>query len=167
MISELERSIAKYKEEYALLISEAQAIKADLAAVEAKVSRSTALLRSLGSERLRWEGTSDGFQNQMDTIAGDVLLSAAFLAYGGYFDQQMRSRLWSAWSGHMEQSGIKFRNDLARTEVNSFSGNFYFLFDFEIPPSITCSVAFLGWDTNLISPRFFSIPWLQLMCSKL
>ena len=119
MISELERSIAKYKEEYALLISEAQAIKADLAAVEAKVSRSTALLRSLGSERLRWEDTSDGFQNQMDTIAGDVLLSAAFLAYGGYFDQQMRSRLWSAWSGHMEQSGIKFRNDLARTEVKN------------------------------------------------
>ena len=154
MISELERSIAKYKEEYALLISEAQAIKADLAAVEAKVSRSTALLRSLGSERLRWEDTSDGFQNQMDTIAGDVLLSAAFLAYGGYFDQQMRSRLWSAWSGHMEQSGIKFRNDLARTEVKNL---------FELnpppPPSITCNPAFLVWDTDLIGPRFFSIPW--------
>ena len=39
LIKELEHSIAKYKEEYALLISQAQAIKADLAAVEAKVSR--------------------------------------------------------------------------------------------------------------------------------
>ena len=38
MIAELERSIARYKEEYAVLISEAQAIKADLAAVEAKVN---------------------------------------------------------------------------------------------------------------------------------
>ena len=38
LIKELEHSIAKYKEEYALLISQAQAIKADLAAVEAKVS---------------------------------------------------------------------------------------------------------------------------------
>lgn len=37
LIAELERSIAKYKEEYAVLISQAQAIKADLAAVEAKV----------------------------------------------------------------------------------------------------------------------------------
>ena len=37
MIAELERSIARYKEEYAILISEAQAIKADLASVEAKV----------------------------------------------------------------------------------------------------------------------------------
>ena len=40
LIKELEHSIAKYKEEYALLISQAQAIKADLAAVEAKVSGS-------------------------------------------------------------------------------------------------------------------------------
>lgn len=38
MIRELEASIARYKEEYAVLISEAQAIKADLAAVEAKVT---------------------------------------------------------------------------------------------------------------------------------
>ncbi len=37
LIAELEHSIAKYKEEYALLISQAQAIKADLQAVEAKV----------------------------------------------------------------------------------------------------------------------------------
>lgn len=38
MIRDLENSIARYKEEYAVLISEAQAIKADLAAVEAKVT---------------------------------------------------------------------------------------------------------------------------------
>ena len=118
MINELEGHIAKYKEEYAALISEAQAIKADLSTVEAKVTRSTALLRSLGSERQRWEETSEGFQNQMGTIAGDVLLSAAFLAYGGYLDQQMRSSLWQIWKSHIEQAGISFRADLARTEVS-------------------------------------------------
>ena len=37
VIAELEKSISRYKEEYASLISQAQAIKADLAAVEAKV----------------------------------------------------------------------------------------------------------------------------------
>lgn len=37
LIADLERSIAKYKEEYALLISQAQAIKTDLNAVELKV----------------------------------------------------------------------------------------------------------------------------------
>ena len=37
IIQELEQSIGKYKEEYAVLISEANAIKADLSTVEAKV----------------------------------------------------------------------------------------------------------------------------------
>lgn len=36
-VTQLEKSIASYKEEYALLISQAQAIKADLAAVQSKV----------------------------------------------------------------------------------------------------------------------------------
>ena len=43
VIAGLERSIARYKEEYAVLISQAQAIKADLAAVETKVSVSVEL----------------------------------------------------------------------------------------------------------------------------
>nr|ACI03594.1 dynein microtubule-binding domain (99:96) fused to seryl-tRNA synthase-monomer [synthetic construct] len=72
MIRDLEASIARYKEEYAVLISEAQAIKADLAAVEAKVNRSTALLKSLSAERERWEKTSETFKNQMSTIAGKL-----------------------------------------------------------------------------------------------
>ena len=37
VIADLEKSISRYKEEYALLISQAQAIKTDLANVEAKV----------------------------------------------------------------------------------------------------------------------------------
>ena len=40
VVADLEKSIAGYKEEYALLISQAQAIKTDLANVEAKVSAS-------------------------------------------------------------------------------------------------------------------------------
>ncbi len=38
IVVDLERSINMYKEEYAILISEANAIKNDLATVEAKVS---------------------------------------------------------------------------------------------------------------------------------
>lgn len=107
MIRDLEASIARYKEEYAVLISEAQAIKADLAAVEAKVNRSTALLKSLSAERERWEKTSETFKNQMSTIAGDCLLSAAFIAYAGYFDQQMRQNLFTTWSHHLQQANIQ------------------------------------------------------------
>ncbi|XP_065449670.1 cytoplasmic dynein 1 heavy chain 1-like isoform X1 [Chrysemys picta bellii] len=119
MIRDLEASTARYKEEYAVLISEAQAIKADLAAVEAKVNRSTALLKNLSAERERWEKTSETFKNQMSTIAGDCLLSGAFIAYAGYFDQQMRQNLFTTWSHHLQQANIQFRTDIARTEYLS------------------------------------------------
>ncbi|EDV24404.1 uncharacterized protein TRIADDRAFT_24890 [Trichoplax adhaerens] len=115
-VTQLEKSIAMYKEEYAKLISEAQAIKADKESVEAKVTRSQALLRSLSSERERWESTSNTFKTQMSTIVGDVLLSAAFMAYAGYFDQQLREYLWSTLSNHLHQAGVLYRSDLALTE---------------------------------------------------
>ncbi|PAA89834.1 hypothetical protein BOX15_Mlig025375g2 [Macrostomum lignano] len=118
-ISRLEKSIAKYKEEYAALISQAQAIKSDLASVEAKVSRSVALLSSLSNEKKRWESGSDAFKAQMETIVGDCLLSSAFMAYAGYFDQHMRTTLFTTWSHHLQQANIKYRSDLARVEYLS------------------------------------------------
>ncbi|XP_050037127.2 dynein heavy chain, cytoplasmic isoform X2 [Dermacentor andersoni] len=119
VIVQLERSIASYKEEYANLVSQAQAIKTDLANVQAKVDRSIALLSSLSSEKQRWEDTSETFKNQMSTISGDVLLGSAFLAYAGYFDQQYRQNLFNNWCAHLQQAGIHFRLDLARTEYLS------------------------------------------------
>lgn len=71
-----------------------------------QVNRSTALLKSLSAERDRWEKTSETFKNQMATIAGDCLLSAAFIAYAGYFDQQMRQNLFATWAHHLQQASI-------------------------------------------------------------
>ncbi|XP_053612057.1 dynein heavy chain, cytoplasmic isoform X5 [Plodia interpunctella] len=119
LIAQLEKSIASYKEEYAQLISQAQAIKTDLENVQAKVDRSIALLKSLVIERERWESSSETFRSQMSTIVGDVLLSAAFIAYGGYFDQHYRQNLFSTWTAHLAAANIKFRADIARTEYLS------------------------------------------------
>lgn len=119
LVTQLEQSIAAYKEEYAQLISQAQAIKADLENVQAKVDRSIALLKSLVIERERWESTSETFKSQMSTIIGDTLLSAAFIAYGGYFDQHYRSNLFSTWCQHLTSANILFRADIARTEYLS------------------------------------------------
>ncbi|XP_044735865.1 dynein heavy chain, cytoplasmic isoform X10 [Chrysoperla carnea] len=119
LIAQLEQSIASYKEEYAQLIAQAQAIKTDLENVQAKVDRSIALLKSLVIERERWEATSETFRSQMSTIIGDVLLSAAFIAYGGYFDQHYRQNLFATWCQHLLQANIQFRPDIARTEYLS------------------------------------------------
>lgn len=119
MIAELEHRIASYKDEYALLISETQAIKTEMERVQMRVDRSITLLDSLGSERIRWEAGSKTFESQMSTVAGDVLLSAAFLAYSGYFDQQYRESMWHAWSNHLADAGIQFKAELSLSEYLS------------------------------------------------
>lgn len=115
----LKSTIQSYEEEYGSLKYEAKMIEETLKSVEAKVNRSMALLDSLSSERIRWEKASQEFKSQMDNIAGDVLLSSAFLAYSGFFDQQSRTTLFDLWKAHLRQSNIKFRTDLALTEYLS------------------------------------------------
>ena len=55
----------------------------------------------------------------MSTIIGDTLLSSAFLAYAGYFEQQFRQNLFTNWCAHLQQANIQFRSDIARTEYLS------------------------------------------------
>ncbi|KAI0828245.1 dynein heavy chain [Trametes gibbosa] len=119
MISELEASIERYKDEYAGLIRETQAIKTEMERVESKVDRSMKLLESLSSEKTRWEAGSRTFDTEMGTIVGDVLLSAAFLAYAGFFDQQYREMMWQEWSSHLSEAGIQFKAELSLPEYLS------------------------------------------------
>lgn len=113
MIAELEASIARYKDEYAALISETQSIKSEMERVQTRVDRSIQLLESLGSEKERWDAGSRTFDTQMSTIVGDALLSAGFLTYAGFFDQQYREAMWHNWTSHLQQANIKFKPELS------------------------------------------------------
>ncbi|KAJ1926638.1 dynein heavy chain, partial [Linderina macrospora] len=119
MIGELEASIARYKDEYALLIAETERLKGEMTRVESKVERSLKLLASLSSERERWENGSQTFESQMGTMVGDVMLAAAMLAYGGYYDQQYRDQLLLRWNTQVARSGISVRADLRLAEYMS------------------------------------------------
>jgi dynein heavy chain 1, cytosolic len=123
LVKELEGSISRYKEEYAALISETQSIRGEMDRVQSKVDRSLRLLDSLSSERERWESESRTFDTEMSTIAGDVLLSAAFLSYGGFFDQQYRELMWQEWTSHLSEANIKFKLELSFSEYLSTADN--------------------------------------------
>ncbi|KAI7869607.1 dynein heavy chain [Mucor mucedo] len=119
MIAGLEKSIGRYKDEYAALVGETQLIKSEMERVKFKVDRSITLLSSLSSEKTRWESASQAFESQMGTIVGDVLLAAAFMAYGGYFDQQYRDILIQKWMDHLLAANIQFKHEVSLTEYLS------------------------------------------------
>ncbi|KAF8477357.1 dynein heavy chain, N-terminal region 1-domain-containing protein [Kalaharituber pfeilii] len=118
-VKNLEASIERYKVEYADLISQTQALKAEMSQVQFKVDRSMKLLDSLSSERIRWEDGSRSFETQISTLVGDVLLSAAFLAYSGLYDQTYRKAMLDDWTRHLKLSGIQYKEHNPVTEYLS------------------------------------------------
>lgn len=151
-INDLENSIATYKTEYAALISETQAIKTEMSRVQFKVDRSVRLLDSLSSERSRWEEGSKSFETQISTLVGDVLIAAAFLAYGGLFDQQFRKAMIDDWVHQLSQSGINFKPHNPMTEYLSNADERLTWQDHSLPVDDLCT------ENAIILKRFNRYP---------
>lgn len=138
-ITELENSIGRYKDEYAALISETQSIKSEMERVQRRVDRSIQLLDSLGSEKERWDAGSRTFDTQMSTIVGDALLSAAFLTYAGFFDQQYRESMWLNWVDHLQHVNVKFKSELSFADYLSTADDRLGWQSKSLPADILCT----------------------------
>ncbi|KAJ3124711.1 hypothetical protein HK098_000907 [Nowakowskiella sp. JEL0407] len=119
MIAELDERVAQYEEEYGTLMAEREELKREMDKTVERVRRSESLINNLSSEKERWQSTSESFSIQMGTIIGDVLLSSAFIAYAGYFDQVHRESLLQNWMTHMDKAKILYKQDLSLTEYLS------------------------------------------------
>ncbi|AOA62171.1 Dynein heavy chain [Komagataella phaffii] len=116
MIEELEGSINGYKLQYAGLIREIENIKQQMETVENTLLRSVSLLESLAAERDRWSMSKSEFFDRRKTLVGDCLISAAFIAYCGFYGEETRRALIRKWKTVLELLNISFRN--SHTIVN-------------------------------------------------
>jgi hypothetical protein len=111
-LEKLEASIAKYTEEYALLVREAEQLRSEMASVETRVNRAVALISSLARERNRWDDAVKHFGVAKKSLASDCAVSAAFMAYAGWHDLRRRMKLESLWRNEAEFFGIPCRSVL-------------------------------------------------------
>lgn len=108
MISELEESIEKYKDDYSQLIRDAENIKSDMRTVSNKVERSLHLIENLTSERKRWSISTQKFNLERELLIGNCLLASSFTTYCGRCDERERDDLIELWKSRLRDSGIKF-----------------------------------------------------------
>ena len=118
-IKELNASIDGFKKEYSSLIAKVESLKREKEDVNNKIEKSFKLLKSLSSERSRWEKSSKTFDSQFKTLVGDVLLSSALLTYIGFFDQFYRNLLFQTWKGYLQSRGVQYKLDLSVVEYLS------------------------------------------------
>lgn len=88
------------------------------------------------------------YQTEMHTLLTYISLLL------GYYDQQYRNNLFNYWCTHLQQAGIMFRADLARTEVK-LCFNFLILmwlmfFYFYVCLKLFCPISFVLCITVLI-----------------
>jgi len=118
-VTTLEASIASLKAEYAALVADAERFRLAATEVEAKVGRSCALVEQLEGEGARWEEQSESFRRQTESLVGDALVGAAFLAYGGFFDQRWRADLTRAWTDWLRLAQVKLSDSLSLVDYLS------------------------------------------------
>ena len=63
-------------------------------------------------ERERWKESVKTFGDKRDKLVGEVLLAAAFIVYGGLYDQKGREILLKTWRNKLKESGIPFDKTL-------------------------------------------------------
>ena len=89
------------------LVSQSESLKRQQEEVGRKVTRSQNLFKNLSAERGRWQESSEGFREQLANLVGDVLLSAGFLTYIGFFDAGYRVALRDQWTLSMDEISLK------------------------------------------------------------
>jgi dynein heavy chain 1, cytosolic len=169
-IESLEKSITIYKEEYAVLISDTQALKKEMDLVKTRVDRSVNILSNLSSEKDRWEDSRSRFGVEME-IVGDVLISTAFLTYAGYFDQFHRESLLKAWRSHFKESGIKSHKQLSVSDYLTTAEKRNCWFENSLPADQLCVENALILDRQkrfplIIDPSNQALIYLQQTYKK-
>ena len=71
-----------------------------------KLSRAGKLISGLGGERLRWAQAVETFDGSITNVVGDVLLSAAAVAYLAPFTSEYRQDLMKQWAEFLATSHI-------------------------------------------------------------
>ena len=115
-LQDIKDKIEGFKVEYQELISKVEAIKNESQEVEKKVITSKKLLDNLSSENSRWTQSVEDFNELISSMTGDVLLSAGFVSYCGYFDQAYRALLLSTWKNYMNNEGLRYKKDISLVE---------------------------------------------------
>ena len=71
----------------------AQALEADLASAQTRMSTASALLLALGDEETRWSVQLEQYKRGAKALVGDCLLASSFMSYLGPFSKGVRDTL--------------------------------------------------------------------------
>lgn len=86
--------------------AEKEQTELEVDACERKLLGAETLIRSLGKEKSHWTEKASQLQEQLDNLAGDILLSSGMIAYLGVLPHELRSSCIDGWLQYLQQQNV-------------------------------------------------------------
>ncbi|KAK2956118.1 putative Dynein axonemal heavy chain 5 [Blattamonas nauphoetae] len=91
VLTQIEANLKSLMEKYDAAVEKRDKLAEQVAQYEKKLGLAKAVITGLGGEKSRWQAEAKAQDEKMITLTGDVLLSAASLAYFGAFTMKYRT----------------------------------------------------------------------------
>ncbi|KAI8853660.1 dynein heavy chain and region D6 of dynein motor-domain-containing protein [Chytridium lagenaria] len=92
-IGELDKNLAELKAKFEKATEDKLKCEEEARSTQETIVLANRLVNGLASEKVRWSEAVGKFKEQEKTLAGDVLISAAFVSYVGCFSKRYREEL--------------------------------------------------------------------------
>ncbi|AWP03287.1 putative dynein heavy chain 1 axonemal [Scophthalmus maximus] len=96
-LAEVEGGIATLQAKYQDCLAKKDELDNKYQLCEARLVRADKLIGGLADEKVRWKETVQHLDYMVDNVAGDVLLSAGYIAYLGPFTGEYRAAMADEW----------------------------------------------------------------------
>uniref|UniRef100_A0A667XC84 Dynein axonemal heavy chain 2 n=1 Tax=Myripristis murdjan TaxID=586833 RepID=A0A667XC84_9TELE len=96
-LREVGEKLDQLKKQYDEKLAMKESLRRKSEDMEVKLDRADKLVSGLAGERVRWEETVAGLEENMGFLVGDCLLAASFLSYMGPFLSNYRDELVTIW----------------------------------------------------------------------
>ncbi|XP_077117756.1 dynein axonemal heavy chain 2 [Ranitomeya variabilis] len=96
-LKEVGERLEQLKMQYDEKLAQKEQLRAEAELMEVKLQRAGTLVTGLAGEKIRWEETVKGLEQDLGFLVGDCLLASAFLSYMGPFLSSYREEILSIW----------------------------------------------------------------------
>ncbi|XP_062252615.1 dynein axonemal heavy chain 1 [Platichthys flesus] len=105
-LAEVEGGIATLQATYQKCLAKKDELDNKYQLCEARLVRADKLIGGLADEKVRWKETVQHLDYMVENVAGDVLLSAGYIAYLGPFTGEYRAAMADEWLHCFKELGV-------------------------------------------------------------
>ncbi|XP_050760847.1 dynein axonemal heavy chain 1 [Gymnogyps californianus] len=105
-LREVEGGIAMLQAKHKTCIAKKEELEMKCEQCQQRLGRANKLINSLADEKVRWQDTVENLDYKINSITGDMLVAAGFVAYLGPFTGHYRVALCKEWLRQLSENNI-------------------------------------------------------------